>query len=425
MPDPSAEFIPFDRANPPVVDPEPLDPQARRVGDRVRAQQLARLLLARGGASALILAIGPASVAFAEAARATLRGLGPAGVALFGGLRIVEGISVAPYTRPGDPPLGPVDVVLAFGLAASLPRKVLSVEGGEWTELQVRSLAGAEPEYRWEPLTLAWALEDVHVRTLRARVASLGRVVVVYPTALFELLRRVDPLLAPGAIVVVADVQAPPAEDLISAREASPGFDFELLDAFGAEEGTSVLRVRDSARATSVAVLCQADVAVALSAAVEAIYRVPAADDAEDFAATAKKSDALAAMRYWRRCAAIAPADLEVHFEFISACVDAGRARLALAVLDEYDRSNAQFDFDFLRGRALAALFDIRGAIVAYERSLTRDAHPVTYSNLGALYLAIGAFGLSEERYRSALSLVPEFPLALAGLARLQPAAAP
>jgi len=298
-------------------------------------------------------------------------------------------------------------------------------------------LRALELRFAWRPRTLGELLpEPTHQRALARLIDGFAEATVGYPQGFLDFLVGLFPRLAPEALLVVSDYGKVERHELVGLEDRKPQVygnslahetPFAVFDAFGEERGLGVLRTRDPLRAVQTAVLSPS--AAATERLRESFERnlvmSRLGDDVIDFYDTGRRyaadDDHERAVRYFQRCVALDPYCAEYRYRLAEAAVDGGFYGLAKAAaevgmaLDDGD----QHDFEFVLGRAFCLDDDFSQAIAWYERSLRRDEHWVTWTNLAALYEHDGRFDDARKGYVRALELKPDYEKAQRRLAEL------
>ncbi|MFT5433391.1 MAG: tetratricopeptide (TPR) repeat protein, partial [Myxococcota bacterium] len=145
-------------------------------------------------------------------------------------------------------------------------------------------------------------------------------------------------------------------------------------------------------------------------------------DFAESAQISSTQGDGDRAIRLLRRCLRYEPRSARMRYRLSELCAQHGYPRMAqdyirqgLAMPDGH-----QYDFDFILGRVHADLGDRDQAIAAFEQSLERGPHEITYSNLGELYSETGELDEAYRCWRLALELDPTHERAAARIEWMQ-----
>jgi len=371
---------------------------------------------------------------------------------------------------PGRAPVGldgqaldvPFDAVLASYVCCVVPPRVVQRRGGVWYEQLVRVEAenddAVDPdvvrrvgagnvapgalleslaiERTWHPTALEASLSgEHHADIVRHATRALKDATVMYPAPFIDFLDGVSVRLADAGVVVINDYGKVDGRDLagLEAREPQTygnSFAFEvsfsLFDAFAETSGWHILATDEPDRALHTAVLrpirrFEADEVEAFEAHYQRSHMGEDLIDFYDLATEHESLDHERSARLFRRCAEIDPDNPLYRYKLADVLIEAGYHTAAIA---ESHRGMALpgselHDFEFLLGRAHCLLDELDEAARWYQRSLERDAHPVTLTNLGILYEHFGRLGEALASYRRALTLRPDDARALDRLAKL------
>jgi tetratricopeptide (TPR) repeat protein len=295
--------------------------------------------------------------------------------------------------------------------------------------------AGATPglldklqtEHHWR----SWELPaDAHAALLERHAGIDGT--VAYPTAFFDFLAGSASLLAPGGVVVVNDlgtverVSRVP-KPLHYGNAIAHEVDFTLFDTLSEVSEWRVLRMNNPLRSLHTAVLMRNELPAATAQAFHHWFvERQDAQDLLDFSAAARlcaeRKEWSRAIRHLERCLELDGGHMELLSRAGDACIESGHHRRAVEhlrrglLLDESERH----DFHFQLGRAHAGLHEYDAAAAHYEKSLVRESHHVTWSNLGFVYEKLGRMDEACLAYRRALAIRPGHGRAQDGLDRLK-----
>ncbi|PKN59302.1 MAG: hypothetical protein CVU56_01165 [Deltaproteobacteria bacterium HGW-Deltaproteobacteria-14] len=374
--------------------------------------------------------------------------------------------------RLGGPPRGldgaPIaarfDAVYANYVCCVIPQRSIQRRGDTWHEQLVQIVADLAPDHpaAEDPiaaifadptrahllqsleLQLAWRERDlaelvggaVHQRIVEHLLVDLEEATLGYPLGFVDFLLGLAERLRPHAIVSVMDygkVEKAELAGLVDRRPEIYGNSiahetpFCAFDAFGDVAGWGVLRTHDRLRSVQTAVLAPGGgVVERLREGFERHHvATHLGDDLIDFyeagCRSATDGDHERAVRNFRRCVELDPHSAEYRFRLAEAAIDGGHYKLAVAAagvgmaLDDGE----DHDFEFVLGRAFCLDDDFSEAIAWYERSLQRDEHWVTLTNLATLYEHDGRFDDARRGYLRALELKPDYEKARRRLANL------
>ncbi|TNF34436.1 MAG: tetratricopeptide repeat protein [Deltaproteobacteria bacterium] len=370
----------------------------------------------------------------------------------------------APRTLDDAPLDARYDAVFANYVCCVIPQRSLQRRGSTWHEQLVQVVADVAPDHTGgdnplealfaDPtrehllesleLQLAWRERDLgsflqsalHQRVVEHLLVGMEEATVGYPLGFIDFLLDLTERLRPHAFVSVMDYGKVERAELAGLRDRRPEIygnsiahetPFCVFDAFGEIAEWGVLRTRDPLRSVQTAVLAPGGgVAETLRESFERHHVMcRLGDDLIDFYDTASRAGAEdehdRAVRYFRRCVDLDPYRAEYRYRLAEAAVDGGHYRLAIAAaevgmaLDDGE----DHDFEFVLGRAFCLDDDFSEAIAWYERSLRKDEHWVTLTNLATLYEREGRFDDARRGYQRALELKPDYDKAKRRLAKL------
>ena len=298
-------------------------------------------------------------------------------------------------------------------------------------------LKGLELRFAWRPRGLAELLtEPVHRGAVERLIDGLEQATVGYPQGFLDFVRGLAPRLAPGGAVYVTDYGKVEAAELAVLTDRKPQVygnslahetPFPVFEAFAAAAGWAALRTRDPLRSVQTAVLAPDHGLIERLRPSFERHQVDCrlGDDLMDYYDTGRRASSEdehdRAVRYFVRCVEIDPYSAEYRYRLAESAVDGGFYTLARAAaevgmaLEDGDRH----DFEFVLGRAFCLDDDFSEAIAWYERSLVRDEHWVTHTNLATLYEHEGRFDDARKGYLRALELKPDYEKARRRLADL------
>jgi len=370
----------------------------------------------------------------------------------------------APRTLDDTPIEARFDAVFANYVCCVIPQRSLQRRGNTWHEQLVQVVADLVPDHPAldnpleaifaDPtrsnllesleLQLAWRERDLrqllgsalHQRVVEHLLADMQEATLGYPLGFIDFLLQLTERLQPHAIVSVMDygkVERSELAGLIDRRPEVYGNSmahetpFCVFEAFGDVAEWGALRTRDPLRSVQTAVLSpRPQVAEGLRESFERHHVMcRLGDDLIDFYDTgsraAAEDDHDRAIRFFRRCVDLDPYRADYRYQLAEAAIDGGYYDLAIKAaevgmaLDDGE----EHDFEFILGRAFCLGDDFSEAIAWYERSLRRDEHWVTLTNLSTLYEHAGRFDEARRGYLRALELKPDYEKARRRLARL------
>lgn len=284
-----------------------------------------------------------------------------------------------------------------------------------------------EVAFQWRPLTVDLRVHlgsDLHARILRRATADIPLATVGYPTPYFDFMLGVIPLLLPGAAILTNDYGSPSAGTLRGHYERRPqrygnslaqDVNTSLFDAFAAETGWSVLRSTGLLDSLHAVLALPAPPGPAVQARFAEEYgRRPATEDLLDFTAAARvfaqRKEGTRALRYLMRAAELDSQNALLRYQVGEAALAENLPELALEHLTVgLELDDEAGDWEFMIGRALSTLSRLDEARTWYERSLQREDHPVTWTNLGTLHAHQGRFADAWRCYDRAMMLDPKY----------------
>jgi tetratricopeptide (TPR) repeat protein len=288
---------------------------------------------------------------------------------------------------------------------------------------------------KWVPTPLASLFPNpLHVESIRAGLEGFDAATLRYPWSFIDCMAALTQELVKGGMILVSDYGSIDRESIAGDDDREPqhygnalnhGVEFALFDAVAPRLGMSVIRTANPMRAVH-------------TAAFRATKRLPKSfretftethiehsdgDDLLVFSEAAfrlsKAGEHAIATRLYERCIRLDPASPELRFRLADSAIEAHYDKIALEhaakgiELDEAQR----YDFQFLIGRGLYRQRKFGEAIGAWTFALMREKHPITYTNMGLAYEAIGDI----DMYREAIALRPDTKRAnerLAGIAK-------
>lgn len=362
-----------------------------------------------------------------------------------------------PRDLSGAPIAGPFHAVYANYVCCVIPPRNLQWRGRRWYEqiVEVTTVVpdGVDPDahqrrvhaelladptrenllraldlgFDWRDRPLDAVLPDAFHRDVVERLAvGFDDATIGYPLGFVDFLRRLAPTLAPGAVALVTDYGRVDRRDLGGLAEREPQIygnsfaheiHFAAFDAFADVAGWQLLRTRDPLRSVHTAALrpdrpFSAAERASFGAHFEAV-RI--GEDIIDFYDIARRcaedKDFDRAVRFYQRCVAYDPDNAEYRYRVADTAIDGGHYELAIAAAEAgmVLPGGDEYDFEFILGRAFCLNDDYTAAIAWYERSLDKDLHWVTLTNLATLYEHAGRFEDARRGYLRALDLKPDY----------------
>lgn len=291
-----------------------------------------------------------------------------------------------------------------------------------WLEDPTRKdlLEGVELEWSWQPVEEREpGLDLLQERLIEGTVS--------WPAAFLSFVQGVVERLALGGVVLVSDFGTASLEEVAGEQEPRPrhygntnnsGVDFVVFDAFAEHRGLGLLRTHDPLRSIHHAAFYQGPAQAQHSdvAFDELFVRQRVIDDWLDFSEAAENAEedkeedeTLTALRWWERCARLAPYDADVHMRLGELSVDAElyeraeRSLLHALKLDVHGECDAPFHL----GRLYSLTSRTEESVSWYLHSLEKEDHPVAWANLGGVYEDRGEVEQAVDAYRRALALDP------------------
>lgn len=285
---------------------------------------------------------------------------------------------------------------------------------------------GIHLEWRERPLDLVYPRE-LHQRILSDLVADIGDATIGYPHGFIEFVDAVSRFLAPGGVVLVNDYGAIDKKDLkglserrsqIYGNSIANSINFSVFDSFAAVTTWELLRTRDPLDSLHTAILRPG---IPWSDRErQGFYRNyvqwRGGDDILDFTHTARqyaeKKDWERALRFWKRCIELEPENPDHYYRAGDAAIDGGHYDLAIRYLEHglgISSADHSHDFEFQLGRATCLAQDYKSSITWYERALTKENHPTTWTNLGVLYESDGRFADAFRCFKRAMEIDPKY----------------
>ncbi|MCC6620719.1 MAG: tetratricopeptide repeat protein [Deltaproteobacteria bacterium] len=265
---------------------------------------------------------------------------------------------------------------------------------------------------------------ELHARILQRATAGMPLATVGYPTPYFDFMLGIRPRLLPGAAILTNDYGSPSASTLRGHYERRPqrygnslaqDVNTSLFDAFAAETGWSVLRSTGLLDSLHAALALPSPPGPAVRARFADEYgRRPATEDLLDFTAAARvfaqRKEGTRALRYLMRAAELDGRNASLRYQVGEAALSENLPELALEHLMEgLELDPEAGDWEFMIGRALSTLSRLDEARTWYERSLQREDHPVTWTNLGTLHAHQGRLAEAWRCYDRAMAIDPKY----------------
>jgi tetratricopeptide (TPR) repeat protein len=287
-------------------------------------------------------------------------------------------------------------------------------------------LRDLELHFDWPKTDLSAFLGDpLHVAIVEAATRGLPDATVGYPIHYFDFMRGVVPLLVPGGAILTNDYGSCDRERLGGIFDRRPqqygnsfaqDVNFTLFDAFAEVSGWDLVRSDDELESLHSALVTPGRFGSATRAAFahRGTWGRSDADHLLDFHAAARvfrdRKEPGRALRFFLRCAELDPQNTEYRHLTADVALELGQPRLAFEhLMKGYALEPLRFDWEFMLGRATCLLKDYAAAIAWYERSLAREPHPVTYTNLGSVLEHEGRFADAYHCFHKALALDPKY----------------
>lgn len=285
---------------------------------------------------------------------------------------------------------------------------------------------GIHLEWKERPLDLVYP-NELHQKILTDIMADAGDVTVGYPHGFIEFIDAVARFLAPGGLVLVNDYGAIDKKELkglserrsqIYGNSLANSINFSVFDSYAAVSGWQLMRTKDQLDSLHTAALRPG---VAWSDRErQGFFRNyvqwRGGDDILDFTHTARhfaeKKDWERALRFWKRCIELEPENPDHYYRAGDAAIDGGHYELAVRYLEqgiEHATSDHTLDFEFQLGRATCLAQDYKASIAWYEKALTKENHPTTWTNLGVLYESDGRHPDAFRCYKRAMDIDPKY----------------
>ena len=258
-----------------------------------------------------------------------------------------------------------------------------------------------------------------HPDTLHRRHATchLG-----YPARFFHYLQTIADRLVPGGLVITNDYGAASRERARGLFERRPqtygnslaqDTNFATFEAFAGEAGWACLRTTNNLDSVHSALVAPDGIGAATRAAFADSYRgSQVIDDLLDHSAIARlcteRMEYARALRYWLRASAVDETNAEFRYRIGECAIECKEYPLAIAhLLAGHQLDPNLSDFDFMLGRAYCLAGDLPECRRWYALSLSREPHPVTYTNLGIVHLTEGNDPEARQCFTAALALDP------------------
>ncbi len=281
---------------------------------------------------------------------------------------------------------------------------------------------GIHLEWKERPLDLVYP-NELHQKILTDIMTDAGDVTVGYPHGFIEFIDTVARFLAPGGLVLVNDYGAIDKKDLkglserrsqIYGNSLANSINFAVFDSYATVSGWQLMRTKDPLDSLHTAALRPG--VVWSDRERQGFFRNyvqwRGGDDILDFTHTARhfaeKKDWERALRFWKRCIELEPENPDHYYRAGDAAIDGGHYELAVRYLEqgiEHATSDHTLDFEFQLGRATCLAQDYKSSIAWYEKALTKENHPTTWTNLGVLYESDGRHADAFRCYKRAMEI--------------------
>lgn len=363
-------------------------------------------------------------------------------------------------TRLDGQPTPPLTLVVCNYVCSVIPQQQLQLNDGTWHELLVETrvatelsagaflehatrdatrenlLTDLELQMSWRPLDLSThpIFTETHQKILARFTDGLPAATFGYPARYFDFLVAAQSIMVPGGAIITSDYGGASREKVRGLRDRRPQTYgnslaqetcFATFDAFATELGWGLLRTRGNLDSVHSA-LVTPELGPNLRAAFELQFRgILVVDELLDHTASARHFAALKdfprALRYWLRAAAMDELNPELRYRIGECAIESGEYALAIThLLAGHALDPHTFDFDFMLGRATWLADQPEEAIRWYELSLSREPHPVTWTNLGVIHFAQKREAHAWACFETAIALDPGYPRALEHLTALR-----
>lgn len=376
----------------------------------------------------------------------------------------------------GAPEPSTVTAVISNYVCCVVPNKVVQKQAGTWSELNARVTVEVEPanelaaasgdpcevlawlvsrsgsrdemhkalavEYEWFEVELEELFAAPHHAAIISRACQpYDEATLSYPHTYVDFLSSIGERLGGGGAVVVNDYGSAEADAVRGLSEPRPArygntlnhaVEFAIFDAFAALASWHAIRTPNPLASIHTALLRPAPPwPRRLERAFHDAYvSRQDGEDLLDFDEVAQHFSELEdherAARFWERGLRLDPDNIERRYKVGEALIDSGHYARAIHHLERgltLD-PNEQQDFSFALGRAFCLRGEYDRAIEWYERSLAREDHAVTRTNLGILYANRERPDDARDAFLRALELDPSHERARQRLARLDDPAA-
>ncbi len=358
-----------------------------------------------------------------------------------------------PRPLSGVLPAAPISMVIANYVCSAVPMSPLQKRDGAWSELwlsvetddpealalQPGGLANVPRSTAWHRVApdLTSVFGPLHAAVIQDASAPYHEATLFYPRRYFDCLSALRGLM-PGALFVTCDYGSVHQLALRGNYERMPqhygnsfgqSLAFALFDDFATATGLELVRTKSELDNVHIAVLGEV-----VPEAVRSVFdsdrdnRIlgrSASDTLIDSAAAARafaaRNETLAALRSYLVCVALDPDDASLRYDLAELALSEQRGLLAREhLLVGKALAPSAYDWDFMLGRAHYLAGDVDAARAAYELSLTVDAHPQTYLNLGVLHREQGNLREALRCFTQAQSLDPEDPRGAASISDIE-----
>jgi len=303
----------------------------------------------------------------------------------------------------------------------------------KWIEALTRDatrfnvLKNMELHYGWEQDTLeALVPEAMHRDTIAAATGDFATTTMGYPAGYLTAVHGMEPLLADGGAILTVDYGSGRLEKLEGAYERRPqmyGNSFAqevnvaLFKPWADVVGWSCMHTTSDVRSLHLVVVSPRPFGPKTTEVFEHHRKRHSdyADQLLDLGAAGRvfiaRKEPARALRFYLKAIDMDPWHLPFRYSAGELAIDVGAFDLAIEqLLKGHDMDTRQErDFDFHLGRAYAMVENIDEALKWYAHSLSREKHPVTYTNVGVLHMYNGNYAQAYAHFNEALKLDPSY----------------
>ena len=282
-----------------------------------------------------------------------------------------------------------------------------------------------ELQYKWQKCTLESEFsKKSHAEILKILSSGQQKVSICYPYTFVDFMEAMSSRIIEGGIFLINDYGNTMGDGAGTLEKKSAqmygntmnhAVHFSLFHALAKHFGWGCVSTPDPVRSIHHACVSNSSLPSTIVKLFEDNYvRCLDGENILDFEKLAnkfvEKKDYENAIKFFIRCSLLDAENPKHFYNAAEACIDADHYIAAKNYLMQgLQKQNAhQFDFEFQLGRACALLENDDEAIEWYTKSLTKENHPVTHTNIGAIYMRRKKFKNAYYHFHAAKELEPK-----------------